>query len=84
MVDLIPINRRKMNTNQPTNQPELVRLGDMQGQALAYTVIGKRQMSRWFNVLPTPSRRHLDAYLADWRTFNLDILEEAKEVGASS
>ena len=22
MVDLIPINRRKMNTNQPTNHPE--------------------------------------------------------------
>lgn len=61
---------------------ELVLLGDMQGQALAYTVMGKWQMSRWFNVLPTPSRRHLDKYLADWRTFNLDILKEAKEVGA--
>jgi hypothetical protein len=45
--------------------------------------MGKWQMSRWFNVLPTPSKRHLDTYLADWRTFNLDILKEAKEVGAS-
>jgi hypothetical protein len=24
MVDFIPINRRKMNTNQPTNQPDPV------------------------------------------------------------
>ena len=35
MVDLIPINRRKMNTNQPTNQPTSPQSG--QADSLAYT-----------------------------------------------
>ncbi|KAF1993366.1 cytochrome P450 [Amniculicola lignicola CBS 123094] len=58
---------------------ELVRLSNMQAQALAYTVMGKWQMSQWFNLLPTPSKRHLDNYLTDWKTFNLDILESARK-----
>jgi len=58
---------------------ELVRLSGMQAQALAYTAMGKWQMSPWFNALPTPSKRHLDRYLADWKAFNLDILNSTKE-----
>ena len=52
----------------------------MQAQALAYTAMGKWQMSPWFNALPTPSKRHLDRYLAGWKAFNLDILKSAQEV----
>jgi len=51
----------------------------MQAQALACTAMGKWQMSPWFNALPTPSKRHLDRYLADWKAFNLDILKSTKE-----
>ncbi|KND87116.1 Cytochrome P450 [Tolypocladium ophioglossoides CBS 100239] len=60
---------------------KLVRVSQIQGQALKYAVTGRWQKYRWFNMLPTPSRRQLDRYHQDWQAFNLEMLETARKKG---
>ncbi|OGM48068.1 hypothetical protein ABOM_002902 [Aspergillus bombycis] len=60
---------------------KLVGIGQSQKQALKYAVTGRWQRYRWFNMLPTPSRRLLDLYHRDWKAFNLEILETARKNG---
>ena len=45
MVDLIPINRRKMNTNQPTNQPTHLNL--QEHQIVIYPILSNRGSFRY-------------------------------------
>ncbi|KAE8383482.1 cytochrome P450 [Aspergillus bertholletiae] len=63
---------------------KLVRIGQTQKQALKYAVMGWWQKYRWFNMLPTPSRRVLDQYHRDWKAFNLEILETARRKGLAA
>lgn len=60
---------------------KMVRISRIQEQALKYAVLGRWQKHRWFNMLPTPSRRQLDEYHQAWQTFNLEILETARKKG---
>ncbi|KAI3332923.1 cytochrome P450 [Ustulina deusta] len=55
-------------------------ISKLQAQALKYVVTGRWQKYKWFNVLPTPSRRHLDLYHQNWHAFNLEILENTRKM----
>nr|QPC57089.1 cytochrome P450 hydroxylase [Tolypocladium sp. 49Y] len=63
---------------------KLVSVSKMQGQALKYAVTGRWQKYRWFNVLPTPSKRQLDQYHHEWQNFNLEILEKSRKKGLAN
>lgn len=43
-------------------------------------LVSKYPDSNLWNILPTAARRRLQAYLAQWRQFNRQIIQEAREV----
>lgn len=52
----------------------------MQKQALKNAVVGRWQKYKWYNMMPTSSSRILEQYQREWKEFNTDILDKARQV----
>lgn len=59
---------------------KLVEISHLHASVLGTAVLGKRTISKWYNILPTAEKRQLDMYHTQWRDFNLDIVKKARAV----
>lgn len=62
----------------------LVELNQLYDRLVMTALVTPMTSHKWYNMLPTASRRQMESFHSQWEEFNLGIIRSAREVSKLS